>query len=122
MDEVKEALKQRYVNARDTMADRNIPVRDAISQVSTTIRKDLSTATDLKECRAKRKQAIAERLQQERKKNGLKQQDVAEKTGINVVTLSGYEIAKNEPHAEALVRLADVYDVTLDYLMCRTDE
>ena len=70
----------------------------------------------------RRKQAIAERLQQERKKNGLKQQDVSETTGINVVTLSGYEIAKNEPHMEALVRLADAYNVTLDYLMCRTDD
>ena len=51
----------------------------------------------------------------------MKQQDVAERTGINVVTLSGYEIGKNEPNMEALVSLADVYGVTLDYLMCRTD-
>ena len=46
---------------------------------------------------------------------------MAEKTGINVITLSGYELARSEPNMEALVRLADVYHVTLDYLMCRTD-
>lgn len=64
---------------------------------------------------------VAKRLQETRLKCGLKQQDVAERTGINVVTLSGYEIGKNEPNMEALVSLADVYGVTLDYLMCRTD-
>lgn len=50
------------------------------------------------------------------------QKEVADKTGINMVTLSGYEIGKNEPNLEALVRLADDYKVSLDYLMCRTDE
>jgi len=65
--------------------------------------------------------AQKQRLQETRLKCGLKQQDVAERTGINVVTLSGYEIGKNEPNMEALVSLADVYGVTLDYLMCRTD-
>ena len=47
---------------------------------------------------------------------------MAEKTGINVITLSGYELARSEPNMEALVRLADVYHVTLDFLMCRTDK
>ena len=54
-------------------------------------------------------------------RNLYSKQDVAEKTGINVITLSGYELARSEPNMEALVRLADVYHVTLDYLMCRTD-
>lgn len=67
------------------------------------------------------KASVAKRLQETRLKCGLKQQDVAERTGINVVTLSGYEIGKNEPNMEALVSLADVYGVTLDYLMCRVD-
>lgn len=71
--------------------------------------------------RKQRKASVAKRLQETRLKCGLKQQDVAERTGINVVTLSGYEIGKNEPNMEALVSLADVYGVTLDYLMCRTD-
>ena len=72
--------------------------------------------------RAKRKQDVAQRLQASRKKCDLTQQEAAKLTGINVVTLSGYEIAKNEPNMEALVRLADAYHVTLDYLMCRTDK
>ena len=65
---------------------------------------------------------VSQRLKEVRKACGLRQQDVAEKTGINVITLSGYELARSEPNMEALVRLADVYRVTLDYLMCRTDK
>ena len=68
-----------------------------------------------------RKLDVSNRLKEVRKACGLRQQDVAEKTGINVITLSGYELARSEPNMEALVRLADVYHVTLDYLRCRTD-
>ena len=39
-----------------------------------------------------------------------------------VLDESGYEIGKSEPPMEALVRLADAYGVSLDYLLCRTDE
>ena len=73
------------------------------------------------QCRKQRKLDVSNRLKEVRKACGLRQQDVAEKTGINVITLSGYELARSEPNMEALVRLADVYHVTLDYLMCRTD-
>ena len=85
------------------------------------IREELAIASNYTAARKERKKAVAERLQQIRKSRGMKQQDAAEKTGINVVTLSGYEIGKNEPNMEALVRLADAYSVSLDYLLCRTD-
>jgi len=85
------------------------------------IREEIVAITSYTEARKERKRAVAERLQQVRKARGMKQQDVADRTGINVVTLSGYEIGKNEPNMEALVRLADAYGVSLDYLLCRTD-
>ena len=84
-------------------------------------RAEFNAASAYTQRRKQRKSNVAKRLQETRLKCGLKQQDVAERTGINVVTLSGYEIGKNEPNMEALVSLADVYGVTLDYLMCRTD-
>ena len=65
---------------------------------------------------------MAKHLKELRMACGLRQQDVAERTGINVITLSGYELARSEPNIEALVRLADVYNVSLDNLMCRTRE
>lgn len=84
-------------------------------------RAEFNAASAYTQRRKQRKASVAKQLQETRLKCGLKQQDVAERTGINVVTLSGYEIGKNEPNMEALVSLADVYGVTLDYLMCRTD-
>lgn len=84
-------------------------------------RAEFNAASAYTQRRKQRKASVAKRLQETRLKCGLKQQDVAERTGINAVTLSGYEIGKNEPNMEALVSLADVYGVTLDYLMCRVD-
>ena len=81
-------------------------------------RAEFNAASAYTQRRKQRKASVAKRLQETRLKCGLKQQDVAERTGINVVTLSGYEIGKNEPNMEALVSLADVYGVTLDYLSC----
>lgn len=122
MDETKEALAQKFREAEAIGADKTIPVGEAVGQVLGMICKDCSAAANYTARRAQRKKAVAERLKATRKERGLKQQDVAEKTGINVITLSGYEIGKNEPNMEALVCLADVYGVSLDYLMCRTDE
>ena len=121
MSELQELLKERCETAQALGADKSIPVSEALRQVVKSIRTDCAFGSDYPTSRVKRKAAVAKRLQEERKHNDLKQQEVAAKTGINVVTLSGYEIGKNEPNMEALVRLADAYDVTLDYLMCRTD-
>ena len=102
----------------------DIPAGEAAKQVFSAARAEFNAAsayTQRRKQRKQRKASVAKRLQETRLKCGLKQQDVAERTGINVVTLSGYEIGKNEPNMEALVSLADVYGVTLDYLMCRTD-
>ena len=122
MTTTKEYLKEKGKEAYQLAADPTIPVKEVFRQYSDLVRKDWSNAEDYVERRKIRKKAVAERLQQLRKSRGLKQQEVADLTGLNVVTLSGYEIAKNEPNLEALVRLADVYEVSLDYLMCRTDE
>ena len=114
------------------MSDEKHPLRDALNRgISIASNPDIpageaakqvfSAASAYTQRRKQRKASVAKRLQETRLKCGLKQQDVAERTGINVVTLSGYEIGKNEPNMEALVSLADVYGVTLDYLMCRTD-
>ena len=101
--------------------NRPISVAQAAGHVFGSIQQEFTAATEYATARKRRKKAVAERLQKIRKARGMKQQDTAEKTGINVVTLSGYEIGKNEPNMEALVRLADAYHVTLDYLLCRTD-
>lgn len=62
-----------------------------------------------------------ERLKGLREDRDLTQQEVAEFLNIERNTLSGYEIGYREPSFDILVKLADYYDITLDYLLCRTN-
>ncbi len=68
-----------------------------------------------------RRHNIVERLKAIRYERRLSQSQVSKGTGINRLTYSSYEREKAEPNAEVLVRLADFYDVSVDYLTCRTD-
>lgn len=61
-----------------------------------------------------------ERLRLCREKKGLTQKFVAEKIGVKNNTLHGYESGKYEPSFETLVNLANLYDVTTDYLLGRS--
>lgn len=47
----------------------------------------------------------------------LRQIDVAKATGIDQKTLSNYETGKTNPDSNALIRLADFFGVTIDYLI-----
>ena len=114
-------LKETIKNAYNFGADQSISDREKVQQLGELVKNTLYITEKYKKGRIERKAKVAERLQQVRKESGLMQKEVADRTGINMVTLSGYEIGKNEPNMEALVRLADVYNVSLDYLICRTD-
>lgn len=47
----------------------------------------------------------------------LKQQDVADKLGIARTTYASYEQGKREPDHETLVKIADFFGVSLDFLL-----
>lgn len=49
----------------------------------------------------------------------LRQIDVAKATGINQKTLSNYETGKTNPDSNALIKLADFFHVSIDYLIVR---
>ena len=99
----------------------DIPISEAFGTIVEESKTELKNAKDLKKAREERKEAVAKRLNQLREESGEKQKTVANEIGINVMTLSGYEIGKSEPNFEVLVRLADYYKVSLDYIFCRTD-
>lgn len=42
-------------------------------------------------------------------------------TGIEQALLSKFENGERIPPTETLMRLADFYNVSIDYIMCRTD-
>lgn len=56
-----------------------------------------------------------------REDSDLRQIDVAKATGIDQKTLSNYETGKTNPDSYALIKLADFFGVTIDYLVGRSD-
>ena len=57
------------------------------------------------------------RLKKVRKDNKMTQAQVADYLGIPLRTYQNYEREINDPDSDILCKLADLYDVTLDYLM-----
>ena len=64
---------------------------------------------------------LAKRLKQLREEHGYLQKSVADKLGIKSNTLSGYENGTRMPDPSMLSVLADIYGVSVDYLLGRTD-
>ncbi len=65
---------------------------------------------------------FSSRLKEVRVSGGKKQREVAEYLGIQLRSYQAYEGGDREPDIDALIALADFLDVSLDYLMGRTDE
>lgn len=61
------------------------------------------------------------RLRQLRKNRGYTQISVQMQTGIEQALLSKFETGERIPPTETLIRLAEFYNVSIDYILCRTD-
>ena len=62
------------------------------------------------------------RLTNIRRSKGFTQKQVADGIGISEVGLQNYENGKRKPAFDVLISLADFYDVSLDYLVGRSDD
>lgn len=62
---------------------------------------------------------FSERLVMLREKKGLSQAAVAKEFGLAHRTYQYYEYAEREPQLSTLIKIADFYGVTLDYLVGR---
>ncbi|MCY7929790.1 helix-turn-helix domain-containing protein [Bacillus inaquosorum] len=60
---------------------------------------------------------LGQRLKICRKKTGWNQQQAAEKIGISKSVLSNYERDYRDPDTSTLKKISDVYNVTTDYLL-----
>lgn len=54
-----------------------------------------------------------------RVKKGLLQKDLASIAGVSLHTYQRYEYGERQPQLDALIALADFYDLSLDELACR---
>ena len=67
------------------------------------------------------KEIHAQRLRECRMEHGLTQMQVATYCDITEKAYQNYELMTREPKLEILIRIADLYRVSLDYLTGRTD-
>ena len=56
-----------------------------------------------------------------RKIHGYSQDELADKIGVSRQTLSKYETGENDIPTEILIRLSQLYNVNIDYLLDQTD-
>lgn len=64
---------------------------------------------------------MTNRIRDLREDLDLRQSDLAQKTGIDQRTISNYETGKTLPDAYALIKLADFFNVSIDYLVGRVN-
>lgn len=62
-----------------------------------------------------------ERLKEIRKQKNMNQKEFAELFGVNQKMISNYETGRNEPSIELLIKIADYFKISIDYLVGRYD-
>ena len=64
---------------------------------------------------------FAERLRSLRTERDVTQKDLGELLGVKNFSIYTYEKGRSEPNIDGLIALADFFDVSIDYLVGRTD-
>ena len=70
----------------------------------------------------KMRHTLSTRLKECRKAKGITQWQVAVYCDITEKAYQNYELMTREPKLEILVKIAELFDVSLDYLVGRTDQ
>ena len=65
--------------------------------------------------------SFGQRLNELRKSRAIPARKLAETLGIGLRSYRAYESGDREPHFETLIKIADFFDVSTDYLLCRDD-
>ncbi len=63
--------------------------------------------------------SFGKRLRELRMKHKLTQQKTADMLGVTMSSYQKYEQDERFPSYETLIKIADIFDVSLDYLLCR---
>lgn len=73
----------------------------------------------LKQYKESKMEIFGRRLREVRKSKKLTQQQIADEIGVNRGSYSNWEKGKREPSFENLIKLADLFEVSLDCLLGR---
>jgi len=64
---------------------------------------------------------FSERLKELRKAKGLSQKSLGEVIGLSERGIQNYELETNKPTSDTIIKLADYFDVSTDYLLGCSD-
>lgn len=64
---------------------------------------------------------LGNRIKILREELGLKQEELAKQLSVSPSTIGMYEINKREPNNELIIKLANFFNVSIDYLLGKTD-
>lgn len=67
------------------------------------------------------KNILSERIRELRNEQGLTQAEIAKKIGVTKSAYGFWEQGKNQPDIDTIARLAEIFDVTADYLFGISD-
>lgn len=62
---------------------------------------------------------LSEMIAELRKDKGLLQKELAQLLGVSIGTISNYETGVHNPEIETLIKLADFFHVSVDYMLGR---
>ena len=96
--------------------------REAPASLSEAWNQGLQIGYELNSEKYKLRQIVAKRVKDCRTKAGMTQEEASKKINTNYLTYRGYENCKSDFPLVYLIRLADVFGVTLDYLTGRTNQ
>ena len=65
--------------------------------------------------------SFSDRLKELRKQKSLSQKALGEFVGLSERGIQNYELGNNKPTSDILIKLADYFDVSVDYLLGRSD-
>lgn len=65
---------------------------------------------------------FSDRLISIRRQRGVTQRQLAESIGVSEIAVQNYENQRRKPAFDVLIALADYFDVSLDYLVGRSDD
>lgn len=65
---------------------------------------------------------LSSRLNELKESRNLLQKDIAKSVGLSLRAYQRYEYGERVPDANVLLALADYFDVSLDYLVGRSDD
>lgn len=80
---------------------------------------EYETKEDKKKSIETRSKKIGDIITKLRLDTGLTQKEVSQLVGVAQTTYAGYETGRHEPSVEMLIKLADAYKVSMDYITGR---